>query len=209
MKNMIKEVTNLNQICKGFNSDSTYIIRNGEVLSHSFSNKKNSCYIRMRRSDGEPILSDEIFVGVNGQELYQFIKTSKENKTPVVLVDVEKHLLRVANERTSYYAKFDKSVNNFYKEVKRGIKNFKRKDCKTIDITEEVISALNNNLPIIINNGDIRLRFSKKFIKIRYTDKIEDVKMHYHYINDELFIVNIEVEKDNYIIEHMFYAIRF
>lgn len=209
MKQLTKEINELNQICKGFNSDSTYIIRNGEILSHSFSNKKNSCYIRMRKKDGAPILSDDIFIGINGQSLYQFLKLIKQNKIPIEDILIDKHQLALRAEGNSFYCGFDKQVNSFYKEIKRGIKLFRRKDCKIINITSDVISALDNNLPILIDNGDIRLRFSKKFIKVRYTDKIGEVKLRYHDINDELFIVNIEVEKDNYIIEHIFYAIRF
>lgn len=223
MDKYIKKLQELNQICKGLNDKSTYVLDNGIVYSHSMDNekKKNCAFVKIERADGEPILEDiDYRAYLKGSDIYAFIKNNNPKK-----IDVNK-VINPDGSITITSASGDKldlpiskgKGDRLLKKTKKYIRAFQENKAINIDITDTAKSSLKRAIPLLIQFTDsdplnlgeekeISFRFTKKLIKTTFNDKISYVKFSTHSTNGGLYIANIQIEKSGYIINQYYYYI--
>lgn len=223
MDKYIKKLQELNQICKGLNDKSTYVLDNGVIYSHSMDNekKKNCAFVKIERADGEPILEDiDYRAFLKGADIYTFIKNNNPKKVDVKReVNPDGSITLISTTGDSLHLAISKNKGNrLLKKTKKYIRAFKEDKAIDIDITDIAKKSLKRAIPLLIKFKDedplnlgeereISFRFTKKLIKTSFNDKINYVKFSTHSTNGGLYIANIKIEKSGYVINQYYYYI--
>lgn len=223
MDKYIKKLQELNQICKGLNDKSTYVLDNGVVYSHSMNNekKKNCAFVKIERADGKPILEDiDYRAYLKGSDIYAFIKNNNPKKVDIVrTVNEDGSVTLSSSTGDSVHLAISKNKGNrLLKKTKKYIRAFQEDKALELDITDLAKKSLKRAIPLLIQFKDedplnfdepkeISFRFTKKLIKTSFNDKIGYVKFSTHSTNGGLYIANIQIEKNGYIINQYYYYI--
>lgn len=212
-----KVFNNIVELCKNITSDKRAYLTKDMLLSGRFNDERYNGAMFSRMDTSMLYIEEGTYYKLKFNEIPGVIKAEKLNS---LKIEDRRLILYRTDTKTGEVGNFkyiispirsnSRKLYNFYQEFN---KYYDHNDSleSDIDCTSELLDALDTELPIMVSFGEGQsVRITKQMSRCTYTvKKLISANYGYIQINEQLYIMKLNVERPEGILEHIYAVVPF